>query len=420
MDLRNLLAAALPFSALFAAAAHADEFKANHMFVGSVNSHSINEFDESGQFVRTMIPSGMTSPESLAFGPNGRLYAVSSLSNEIFEILPNGDVAKKYPLESPFHPNAISFGPGGFLYVHSTSKRAIFLIDVLAGTGQGFGSIPDASAVGFDDFKFTSNGTIIATVAGQGFILEENLLGQMMRFKGVFNNSLPRGIAVGPFEQVWYASETSSSLVRSTAYLATLDTFGDAAYSQAQKIAFGPNGHLFVCSKGFNNVAEFDARDFSFVRLIGTSAPSMDGVTSIAFAPSRFEGEIDFRLADDENDTDSTEEDVFISIAPGSHSIMVQFKNGKSGDGISSKFFQDAIVFHGTEPMTSGSKRLIDGTEMGNDAGDGTAHIDLEVKASPKGNFGFIVAKKASGHFSRSGAGGFFAGEIKTKKLLNG
>src|SRR6185436_12043040 len=103
------------------------------------------------------------------------------------------------------------------------------------------------------------------------------------------------------------------------------------------------------------------------------------------------------------------------TIAPGSHTIMMQFADDKSHDGLAGKFFQDAIIFHGTEPMTSGSKRLIDGPEIGNDAGDGTAHIDLEVKDSTKGNFGFIQVKKASGHFNRSGAGGFFTGEIKTK-----
>lgn len=401
--------------------AFAAEFKANHMFVCGSLSNSIAEFDEDGDFVRVLSPPGMIDPTSIAFGPNGKMYVASSGTNQVFEILPTGEVSNKYFVATPCDPTAIHFGPHGYLYVNGKNDKRIHQLDVLAGTGQSFGTINlPSTVIGFDDYIFTPVGTVVGVVAGMSTIAEMNLLGQLERHVSISPHALPGGVAMGPFQQVWYNSDDTNALIRATSYLAPLDAYPSASFDGCEKMVIGPSGNLFIASSTQHAVIEFDPHAFQIVRTIGANAAGMLGAEGIAFAPSRFEAEIDVDFADDENDIDDIDEDVFLTVAPGSRQIVVQFRENKDGDGLAGKFFQDALVFYGTEPMTSGSKRRIDGTTVYRNAGEGTSHIDLEIKGSVKGDLDFYLVKKAYGRLGRAAAGGSYSGEIKTKKLLNG
>jgi hypothetical protein len=418
MDRRSSLAS-FAFAAMFCANASAVEFEENHLFVGCIVNHAIVEFDENLQFVRTIFPPGLKKPRSLAFGPNGLLYATSFDTQEVFEIRGDGTVSRTIKLTGgTVGPNALAFGPQGHLFVNGFHDKKMHELDVLSPTVTEFGPIA-LQTQALMDFEFTSMGTFYGVSMDSSFYYEVNRLGQIVRFKQLDSFTFPTAVAIGPFQQPWLSSIGKQAVIRTTASLAPLNTLSSVEFNAPAGLAFAPNGDLMVCQEGGNRVVRFDVETQQVIGSIGFNIPTLQSPVGIAYAPSRFEAEIDVKVAMADEGYESSEEDVFISIAPGSRTITVMFEEGKNGDGLASEFFQPGLTFHGTEVLDSGSKRLHEGTEVHLNNAGGIGSIALEVKGKTVGNFGYFEVSKASGRISRGGAGIAFQGTIKTTKKLN-
>lgn len=405
-------------SVLVSPIALCDSFEPNHMFISCHNSKNIVEFDENGAFVRAITPTGLDSPQSLAFGPNGLLYVTSFATNQLFEIQPNGTVSNKHFLGNNVGPNAVRVGPEGFLYVNGQTDKKLHRVEVMDGPIHEIGPIP-LQTQSLNDFEFTSAGTMVAVATNTSTLYELNLLGVPVRTKDISASPFPTGIAIGPFDLVWYSALGGNSLSRATSSLAVLDTFPVADLGSPTGIVQGPNGKLFVCSQANDLVVTFDPKTFQTTGAIGFNVPAMDGPWGIAFSPYRFEAEISGRFGGDEDGTKSVKGDVFLQVAPGSRTITVQFIEGTGSQELADLFVETGFVFHGTETGDPSKKRIYTGIEMGLNAGSGSGRIDLEVKTSTSGALGFLRAKSATGRIARSGAGGAFFGEIKTTKLVD-
>ncbi len=418
--MKFLHSATVVFSSLVlaAAVARAEQFKANHMFISCSNNGNIVEFDENGQFVRSFAPPGLNQPQSLAFGANGLLYVTSFSTNELFEILPSGLVSNKFSLGPNVGPNAVRVGPEGLLYINGSLDHKMHRFEVMGSTPHAIGSIP-LTTQSLVDFEFTSAGTIVGVSTSPSILYEVNLLGNQLRSKDISSTPFPFGIAIGPFDLVWYGSLGGNTLSRSTASLQVLDTFPVADLGNPTGMVCAPNGDLFVCSNANDRVIRFDTETFQPKGAIGFNVPALDGPFGIAFAPYRFEATIKGTRGGDDEGTQSVEEHAFLSVAPGSRTIMVQFEKDTTSDGIANLFFENAMYFHGSETGAPSSKRILNGIELGINAAGGSGRIDLEVKVSTEGSLGFLKVKKASGRIARSVAGGSFFAEIKSGKLVN-
>lgn len=418
MTLRNTTLFVTCLLSVASTVASADEFTANHLFVSCHNSKTIVEFDQNGQFVRNIVPPGIDSPQSLAFGANGLLYATSFATNEVFEIRPDGSVANKIPLGANVGPNAVRVGPEGMLYVNGQTDHKMHRIEVMDGAPHEIGPIA-LVADSLNDFEFTSAGTFVAVSTNTSRLYEMNLLGNQIRTKDISASPFPTGIAIGPFDMVWYSALGMNSVSRATSFLAVLNTFPVPDLGSPTGMVVGPNGNLFICSQANDLVVEFNPITFEVEGAIGFNVPTLDGPWGIAFAPYRFEAEVKGRLGTADEGTTSVSEDVFLSIAPGSRTITVQFEEGVGGDGLAALFFESGLVFHGTEAGSPSKKRIFTGSAVGLNAGVGSGHIDLEVKTAIDGSLDFLRVKSASGRIGRAAAGASFFGEIKTGDLLN-
>lgn len=414
MKLVSSLAVAIALSA----SSHAEEFAANHMFVGCTGNHAILEFDENLQFVRSFFPPGLSKPRSLAFGPNGMLYAASFDSQQVFEIRPDGSVSRKYTFSTTVGPNALAFGPSGNLFVNGFHDKKIHELDVLSPTFTEFGPIP-LQTQALMDIEFTASGTILGVAMDQSLYYEINLLGQVVRVKQLEALALPMSIAIGPFQQPWLGSFGKSAVIRTTAFLAPLNTFSSVEFAAPAGLAFGPNGDLFSCQEAGNRVIRFDPQTFQVLGSVGFNIPTLQKPVGIAFAPTRFEAEIEGKFALADEGYKSFDEDVILAVSPGSRTITVMFEEGTNGDGLASILFQPGMSFHGTEVLDFGNKRLCDGNEVHLNSASGIGSISLEVKGKTVGNFGFYEVSKASGRIGRGGAGISYSATIKTQSKID-
>lgn len=398
--------------------ARAEEFEENHLFVSCTGNHAIIEFDENLQFVRTFFPPGLSKPRAIAFGPNGMLYAASFDSQQVFEIRPDGSVSRKYTFTGTVGPNALAFGPSGHLFVNGFHDKKIHELDVLSPTFTEFGPIP-LQTHALMDIEFTASGTILGVAMDQSLYYEVNLLGQVVRVKQLENLALPMSIAIGPFQQPWLGSFGKQAVIRTTAFLAPLNTFSSVEFAAPAGLAFGPNGDLFSCQEAGNRVIRFSPHDFQVKGSIGFNIPTMQNPVGIAFAPSRFEAEIEGKVALADEGYESFDEDVILAVSPGSRTIMVMFEEGMDGDGLASKLVQPGMTFHGTEVLDEGKKRLSDGNEVHLNSASGIGSISLEVRGKTDGNFAFYEVSKASGRISRGGAGLSYSATIKTGSKID-
>lgn len=417
--MKTLVSSLVTSTSFLVAFAHAEEFEANHMFVSCIGNDSIVEFDEDGDFVRTISPEGLDQPRSIAFGPNGRMYVSSFDTNEVFEILPNGTISRKILLSGMFGPNTVAFGPRGHLFVNcyqfpKIREFEVFESEFIEHDGIGLVTSP------LDDIQFTATGTIFGISGNFDQIYEIDTLSHVVRFDDFPDNTIPSGIAIGPKQEVWMGAVGAAGVMHRTADLEPLASFPDAqTFNSPEGMVIGPNGDLFVCILGADRVVRFDPRTKEVVDSIGEGVATLMAPVGIAFAPTRFEARIEGRIAKDGTSLKSFDEDVTLSIAAGSRTITLLFEKGMTGNGLASLLKQNAMTFHGSETIDTGSKRLLDGCEVFTDAASGINTIQLEVKGKESGDLHHFQPSKASGRIAHMGGKMSFFAAIQTKSKID-
>lgn len=280
------------------------------LLVGNTESNNIVQFDEfTGEFLGELIgpDSGLISPDTLMYGPDGHLYISSGATPETSAIFRyNSRTGKLKPFASGsgmFRPYGIAFGPDNNLYVSSFLSDQILrydgktgqFLDVFArGTGMADGLNgpngllfgPDGSLYvttqgsvaenGVPNFQFESQVLRYNIATGEG----EVFIRQPEPSPSSFNFVSFLGLAINPADGDLYISDFANDIRRYDFATGTLLDAIATNYTGTQpsnnfigSLAFGPDSNLFTVGFDFtqNNIGSI----LRYNGITGTPLPAV-------------------------------------------------------------------------------------------------------------------------------------------------
>lgn len=301
------------------------------LLVGNTRGNNIVAFDEiSGQFLGEFISarSGLDSPDTFLYGPDGNLYVSSGTTPENSAIFrfngTNGQFIDKFATGgSLFRPYGLAFGPDQNLYVSSFLSDEILrydgttgaLIDVFA-AGDGVSSEglngPNGLLFGPDNKLYVTTQGSVAR-GGQadfsdGFpslVLQYDIATGERSVFGRRPDPSPDsfgfvsflGLAFGPNDGDLYVSDFANDLVRFDFPSGALEAVLPTNYTGTQpsnnfigSLAFGAENDLFTVgfdtAKGnVGSVLKFDKATGERTVFIDSS-PKLNRPIGILFAPN--------------------------------------------------------------------------------------------------------------------------------------
>lgn len=167
-------------------------FDANkHLFVTSINSNALLEYDAAGQFVRT-VATGLSLPLGLDFGANGSLYIANQDADQILKY-DGTSVSTLIDAGSGGldRPRQAVVGPDGDLYVASSDTSQVLRYDANTGAPKGVFAT-NSLGTGMAWLEFGADGHLYATYRDSGTDLPTTIA----RFNGTtgeFIDSLQLG-----------------------------------------------------------------------------------------------------------------------------------------------------------------------------------------------------------------------------------
>ena len=237
-----------------------------YLYVSNAGTNTLTAYDAvTGASLGTAVNGG---PEIGGLGgvrvANNSIYLVGSGSNNVIRYLPNGslvgalDPANAAGLNSP---QGLTFGPDGKLYVVSSSGDKIARFDPT--TGQFLGNFADTSVNGHA-------GPIAAAFANGMLFVSTFDSGELMRFNGTSgaylgSASAGAGVALGDLvlgpDGYLYADALDPSTflggiarfnAMTGAYLGMFIPNGTAGLNSPAGLAIDPNGNLLVANLIFD------------------------------------------------------------------------------------------------------------------------------------------------------------------------
>jgi len=390
-------------------------FTPNHLFVTSYGTDEVLEFDPDGNLVGSLdAGGGLSGPEGLAFGPNGDLFVACSVSSRVVQIDPSGAVIHNFTHADLTGAMGITFGPDGRLVVTSLGPRKIVEFEL---TGAHLRTI-DISALGGAPHQLCigPDGHYLVNAYSSNVLRELDPSGTSLRELGAGILAGPTGVCFGPAGILAVASLLADEVRFFTPAGASLTTFSDAGLDNPRQMIGGPDFTYWVASDGTNRAVSFLGN--SKRREIGAGS-GLSGPGGVAFAPFRFKAKVKGTTSGGSGLTKISQKAI-VSIAPGSNTLMVEFRDPAVGIGYSFLFNTDYFVGHGMEGTTAADQeaRLFVGAEVRSPAlSNGDGHLALRVKGRVDAN-DFFRVKKAAGDLSRSDGYTILKAKIKTSKLL--
>ncbi len=207
----------------------------------SISDAMVTEGDGAVEFIDAFVPArsgGLDNPKDLIFGPDGKLYVVSALTNSVLrydgatgafldEFVSPGSGGLSFP-------GKFTFGPDNNLYVSSRTSDQVLRYQGPRGASPG----------AFID-------VFVGDDPATGGVDESGGLDQ------------PSGVVFGPDGKVYLASRSTDQVLQYDASGAFLGVFVAAVTGvPGQTIAdldFGPDGNLYVSSTATDAVLRFDA-----------------------------------------------------------------------------------------------------------------------------------------------------------------
>ncbi len=269
----------------------------------------------------------------------------------------------------------VAFGPGNLLYV--CSNTGVRILD--------------------------ETGTLLDTIVGGGL-------------------AAANGLVFGPGGDLFVVSNGTNEINRyrhSAGSWSFQSSFALTGMTNASGLAFGPNGNLFVTASGTTDeVFEFDPIGGAKITRFG--AGLLDSPLGLAFVPQRSKAKLSGTLAVPGFPASNDKESVFLNIAPGSRTILIEMRDLDNVDGnFLGTFLQEALVAHGFENAEDdGAKRRVFGGAQVGSFTEGLGNASLTVTGKPN-SFGDYVIKSATGSVNRHGASGGYNATITTSKFLN-
>jgi DNA-binding beta-propeller fold protein YncE len=278
---------------------------AGDLIVGAATSRNVVQYDEgTGDIVGTFIES-IAGPHSMTFGPDGNIYIVAALGNQIRRYKPDsGELIDIFISSGLNTPTDAKFGPDGNLYVlnFSTSNVTRFdgetgaFIDIFIQTGNGGLQRPENLAFGPDGNLYITDARTRAVHrfdAETGFFID-NFVGD--------NASTPDNDESGGLNGgqelifrnsdrlLYVANVGGHNILRFDAFTGEfVDVFvtsRSGGLSTPHDIIFGADENLYVASQDSDEVLRYDGETGEFIdAFVSAGSGGIDGTWSMLFLP---------------------------------------------------------------------------------------------------------------------------------------
>jgi len=412
-------------SSVVAVPAFSAEFKGGNMFIASSNNHRIYEIGPDGEVARTIgVGSGLSTPRGLAFGPDGNLYVGSHSGGQVMVFDAAGAVVRTIGSSAGMSGvTQLAFGAGGRLYVCSSGTQSLFVFDFQGNNltemaGSQVGSSTGVTVGPEGNIYFAAGPSLTEFDAG-GIEVGFRLL-------NIFDSEDYGGVVFGP-AGLLYASVDDSGDEEVRRYGDQLSMEGDTAtdsgdLSGPRGIAFGPNGNLFVVDSGI--VKEFDPNPFGKKIQDHAVNAGLSNPYDVAFAPYAFAATVKGKVVRSGIGSKKLKEKkARLQVFPGAVEMSLWFVDDPtSSNDFASVFGADPILFRGFEAAldSEASSRAVMGTEVpGASKASGIASMQLTLtgKKSKKGGVSAgVVSMKGTLH--RASPQGVVSATISAKKPL--
>ena len=195
-------------------------------------------------------------------------------------------------------PYDMTWGPDGKIYVTSSLSNEVYQYDANANCQ---GTLVTAGAGGLSDprgLTFMPDGTLLVTSLATGKILRYN--GTTGAYIGVFSNGSDitpapasmgphQGIVLGPDGALWVTDYTNSRVLRFNATTgAFLSVFTQhTAGSGARSILFGADGYVYISYRDSKQVIRYKL-DGTMVGVVADATDGLNGTTGIVWGPDGY------------------------------------------------------------------------------------------------------------------------------------
>jgi DNA-binding beta-propeller fold protein YncE len=222
---------------------------------------AINEYDgTTGAFIKHFVPPGRLNGGRDMAWSNGYLYVAEEYNNDVLRFNATTGAFDRVFVTAGSGgisgPHGLTFGPDGNLYVSGRNNAVVVRYDGTTGaplgtyvtSGSGGMSLPEGIA-------FDPSGTYLYVAStGSSQILKYNA--QTGAFVGVGASeglSSPKSVKFGSDGLMYVASANNNRVMRFTASGTYVDDYvpaGSGGMSILSRLAFGPNGDLYVSVGG--------------------------------------------------------------------------------------------------------------------------------------------------------------------------
>ena len=240
-------------------------------------------FDASSGAFLGQLPAAQTptSHREMAFGPDGHLYVVDGIGNQVLRY--DGTTGASMGAFVPAgrglgNPSGLAFGPEGDLFVANGSDSRVRRYDGTTGMAvRTYSGLSDPQSV-----TFRSDGVMFVANRGQNDIRRfDAVLNRFVVFvTGSAGLSQPTSLRFGPDGNLYVASHGTGSVMRFNGSTgAVMGTFASGSGLVAPGgIAFGPDGELYVSDFASGSVLRFDGETGTFIDTF--IAPATGGLSS--------------------------------------------------------------------------------------------------------------------------------------------
>jgi DNA-binding beta-propeller fold protein YncE len=231
-----------------------------HIFVFQRGAHPLVEFDEKGNFVRTMGDGLFTRPHGLRIDALDNLWVTDNGAHFVLKLSPDGRVLmvlgqKDYPGVDRSHfngPDDVAFGQSGEIYVADGEENS----RVIEFDRDGH-FLREWGRKGSGKGEFRLPHTIVTDSKGLVYVGDrENARVQIFDAEGNFRAEWtdvghPYGLCVGPDEHIYLADAEASRVLEIDRSGRILGRFGNAGrgsgqFAGAHALAVTANREIFV------------------------------------------------------------------------------------------------------------------------------------------------------------------------------
>ncbi len=385
----------LAFSAA-AAPAPAAEFGANHLLYTTADD--IREIDyTTGEVVQVLELAGNVNP---CFLPNGNLLVLEiSEPSALSELEPDGTLVRKIEFDSEDGvPQGMAAGPNGRLFVQTDQKLLVLSLT----SGEVEQRFELAGKVNPD---WHPSGHLWIASGNQILEVDPNF------------GTVVRGIAFGALESVtgFAPHPNGSTLVTTVASPPVVRTFDSLSLTGHVNPDFLPNGRLALFRPSDGRLFEVDLET---EEVVGERV--LEGATSIALVPFRFQAQVTGTLARSEiGRVKLTEAPASLLLRPNSRRIVLSLGSAPSHLPAT---FGETLVLRGFEGFKddAATPRLFEGAQVPRAGSLDEAQASISVNAKGKlGAGGFLELTQGSGNLEIGLGSSVFSGKITTVSLLN-